>query len=62
MSLGEKIKKIREAKGISQEKLAQLAEITVSTVYKIEKDKINPSFAVVVRIAKGLGVSVGELG
>ena len=61
MSLGIKIREARDKKGLSQEKLAQKAGITASTMYKIEKDKINPTFKVVVGIAKALNISLETL-
>ena len=61
ISLGEKILKQRNKAGLTQEQLAQKSKITVSTIYKIEKNKINPSFQVLVNIADALNISVDEL-
>jgi DNA-binding XRE family transcriptional regulator len=61
MSLGNKIKEAREKAKISQDSLAKKVDITVSTIYKIETDKTNPSFQVVDKIAKALGISLDSL-
>jgi len=61
MGLGEKILKLRNAAELTQEQLAQKSKITVSTIYKIEKNKLNPSFQVLVNIADALNISLDEL-
>lgn len=61
MLLGEKIKTARKAKNLSQEKLAALVDVTTSTIFKIEKNKINPSFHIVTKICEALNISMDSL-
>jgi transcriptional regulator with XRE-family HTH domain len=63
MSLADQIKKYRRQKGLSQDKLARLAGIAFSTLAKIEAGSARqPTFDTIAKIAKGLGVSLDELG
>jgi DNA-binding XRE family transcriptional regulator len=61
MTLGEKLKEARIKAGLTQEKLARLLDVTTQTIYKLEKDKHAPSFALVKRMAEVLKVAIGEL-
>lgn len=57
-----KIKKLRENLGLSQEKLARLAEVSNNTIVNIEAGKQqNPTIETVKKIAKALDVPVEEL-
>ena len=56
------LKKLRQAKGLSQDRLAKLADATNNTIIKIEQgENINPTLATLKKIAKALGVSLDEL-
>ena len=61
MQLGEVIKKVREAKGLSQKELAISCKMDQSHYSRVENGKTDPSFSIVVRIAKALGVELHEL-
>ena len=61
MDLGGSIKKVREAKGMSQKEVALACKIDNSNYSKIENGKTDPSFSAVARIAKALGVELSEL-
>lgn len=62
MKLGDVLRQRREAKGLTQAELARKAKITDEYVSMLETGaKRNPSLAVLQRLAKALGVSVGEL-
>ncbi len=61
MKLGDAIKKVREAKGMSQKEVATTLKMDASQYSRIENGKNDPSFTVVTKIAKALGVTVGEL-
>jgi len=53
---------MREAKGLSQEKLARLADVANNTIIKIEAGKNqNPTLETLKKVAQALGVSVDEL-
>jgi transcriptional regulator with XRE-family HTH domain len=61
-TIGKNIKRLRQEKGLSQDKLSKLADLSLNTVVKIELDnRPNPTIETVQRIAKALGVSVDEL-
>ena len=56
------LRKLREAKGFSQEKLARLADVANNTIIKIEAGKNqNPTLDTLKKIAGVLEVSVDEL-
>ena len=58
----ENIRKIRLKKGLSQEKLARLADIALNTLTKIESGlSKEPTIKTIARIAGALSVSVDEL-
>lgn len=58
----EKVRKIRQEKGYSQEELARRADVTLRTITLIETGKtVNPHIETVKRIAKGLEVEESEL-
>ena len=61
-TIGKNIKKYRQEKGLSQDKLSKLADLSLNTVVKIELDESpNPTIETVQRIAKALEVSVDDL-
>ena len=61
-NIGDKIKKIRTKKGLTQDALARKAEIPYTTLTKIESNVITkPTIQTVAKIAKGLGVSIDDL-
>jgi len=56
------LRKLREARGLSQEKLARLADVANNTIIKIEAGKNqNPTLDTLKKIAGVLEVSVDEL-
>ena len=56
------LRKLREAKGLSQEKLARLADVANNTFIKIEAGKNqNPTLDTLNKISKALDVSVDDL-
>jgi transcriptional regulator with XRE-family HTH domain len=61
MQLGESIKKVRQAKHLSQKEAAAACKMDQSYYSRIENGKLDPSFSVVVRIAKALKVELHEL-
>ena len=61
-NLANNIKKLREAKGLSQEKLARLADIANNTLIKMESgENQNPTLDTLKKVAKAFGVSVDDL-
>jgi transcriptional regulator with XRE-family HTH domain len=59
--IGMKLKRVREAKGLSQATLAQRARITREYVNKLEAGRYDPTVGVLQRLAKALGVPVTAL-
>ncbi len=56
------IRRLRKKKGLSQEKLARLADISNNTLIKIEQEVAKePTITTVTKIASALGVSIDEL-
>jgi transcriptional regulator with XRE-family HTH domain len=61
-NLAKNIERLRKAKGLSQEKLARLADVANNTLIKMESgENINPTLETLKKVAKALGVSVDEL-
>jgi len=61
MAFGHAVRAIREERGISQVQLAEATGFIQSWISHVERGARNPSWSNVVRLAKGLGVSVAEL-
>jgi transcriptional regulator with XRE-family HTH domain len=60
--LGENIRKIRRKRRLTQDKLAKIADITYTSITKIETGVIkSPSVQTVAKIAKALDISLDEL-
>jgi transcriptional regulator with XRE-family HTH domain len=60
-TVGERIKLVREARGWTQEKLADEAKISRGFLSDVEKHGKNISLDLLLRIATALGASVGHL-
>ncbi len=61
IAFGQAVRRLRLAKGISQEKLAELAEIHRTYIGDVERGTRNIALVNMTRIAKALGVSLGRL-
>ena len=61
MSLGKKIKLLRQEKNWSQDELAFHAQIDGRQISRYENNKVTPSVEVVVKLAKAFEVSVDHL-
>ncbi len=60
--IAENIKKYRKKKGITQDKLSKLADITYNTIIKIESGATyNPRVETLKQIADALSVSIDDL-
>ena len=61
-TIGKNIKRLRQEKELSQDKLSKLADLSLNTVVKIELDESpNPTIETIQRIPKALDVSVDDL-
>lgn len=59
--LAANVRRLRNAKGLSRERLAVTADVAARTVASIELETGNPSLSVLSAIAAVLGVDVAEL-
>ena len=60
--IGDKVKAVRNAKGLTQDALAKKADIPYTTLTKLESNVITkPSIQTVEKIAKGLRITIDEL-
>jgi transcriptional regulator with XRE-family HTH domain len=60
--IGRNIKKYRQAKGISQDRLSKLADLSLNTVVNVESGaNPNPTIDTLIKIANALGVGVDDL-
>lgn len=61
-AIGEKIQKIRQEKKLTQEELAEKADVPYPTLIKIESNQVkNPTIKTVKKLAKALEVSIDYL-
>ncbi len=59
--LGARIKQLREERGLDQKAFAFDCEIGRTQLYMIENGKTNPRLLTLIKIAKGLEISLSEL-
>lgn len=60
--LAKNVEKLRKQKGLSQEKLARLADVANNTIIKMESgENKNPTLETLRKVAKALNVSIDEL-
>ncbi len=60
-NIADNLRQIRAKKRISQDKLAELTEISQQYICKIENEKVNPSIYVLYKISKELEITVNDL-
>ncbi len=58
---GKQLKRLRIEKGLSQEQLANDADIPINQIGRIERGEINPTLSTLNSIATALQMKVGEL-
>jgi len=62
MTIGEKIQKLRIKRRLTQEELAKKADLSYTTLIKIEGGQVqNPTIKTIQKIAKALDVSIDNL-
>ena len=59
--LGKNVRRLRQQRGLTQEKLAFEAEIDLTYIGGIERGRRNPSLLVMARIAEALSVPPAKL-
>ena len=60
-ALGAAIVELRRRGGLTQEALAERADLHVTQVGGMERGGANPSYSTLLKLAAGIGVSVGAL-
>lgn len=60
MNIGSKLKELRVLKGLTQEELADRAELSKGFISQLERDLTSPSIATLMDILQCLGTSIGE--
>ncbi|MCI8949434.1 MAG: helix-turn-helix domain-containing protein [Lachnospiraceae bacterium] len=60
MEIGAKLKELRVLKGLTQEELADRAELSKGFISQLERDLTSPSIATLMDILQCLGTSIGE--
>ena len=60
-SIGIKLMLARDNAGLTREQLSENADVEANSIYRYETGKQVPNFPTVIRLAKGLGVSVADL-
>jgi transcriptional regulator with XRE-family HTH domain len=60
-TMGEKLKMLRDAKGMTQEALAKAAGLPVGTIRNWEQNIRSPMLSTAGLVARALGVSIDEL-
>ncbi|MDD3072404.1 MAG: helix-turn-helix transcriptional regulator [Candidatus Pacebacteria bacterium] len=61
-TIGKNIKRLRHEKGISQDKLSKLADVSLNTVVKLELDQSpNPTLETIKKLAKAFSISLDDL-
>lgn len=60
MSIGAKLKELRVLKGLTQEELADRAELSKGFISQVERDLTSPSIATLMDILQCLGTTIGE--
>lgn len=55
------IREARRVSGLSQERLAELSELHMTDVGRIERGERDPGVRTLAKLAQGLGISPGDL-
>lgn len=56
-----RVRELRERKGLTQEELARMVGVTRQTIIAIEKGKYDPSLRLAFKLAKVFGVRIEDL-
>ncbi|MCX6756305.1 MAG: helix-turn-helix transcriptional regulator [Candidatus Nomurabacteria bacterium] len=59
--LGENMKKIRVAKGMTQGDICRALDVDRAYISNVESGNKNPTLSTITKLAKALGVSIDEL-
>lgn len=59
--LGERVKAIRQGKGLTLQELAHSVDKDRQSISRLEMGKVNPSYLYLTEVCKGLGIELSEL-
>ncbi len=59
--ISQRIREARDAAGLTLQELAARSGVATSTIQKVETEQMIPSVAVIIKIARGLGMHVSQL-
>jgi transcriptional regulator with XRE-family HTH domain len=59
--IGNRIRELREAKGVSQQNLAAACNFEKANLSRIEAGRTNPTISTLYRISQALGITISEL-
>ena len=60
-AFGKYVKRLREARGMTQEQLAERTDLAADTIRRLEHTDFSPSLRTLRKLCNGLGISVGTL-
>jgi transcriptional regulator with XRE-family HTH domain len=61
VKIGKNLRRVREEKLMTQQEVATAADLNLSTVMRIENDRVEPRFSTIRKLAKALDVNAREL-
>lgn len=59
--IGNRIRELRESKGISQQNLAAVCNFEKANLSRIEAGRTNPTVSTLYKISQALGITISEL-
>jgi transcriptional regulator with XRE-family HTH domain len=61
VKIGKNLRRVREERLMTQQEVATAADLNLSTVMRIENDRVEPRFSTIRKLAKALDVDAREL-
>lgn len=61
LALGQRIKSIRESKGMTLKELGHLIDKEPQSISRVEHGQINPTYIYLLKVCEGLGTNIEEL-
>jgi transcriptional regulator with XRE-family HTH domain len=61
VKIGKNLRRVREERLMTQQEVATAADLNLSTIMRIENDRVEPRFSTIRKLAKTLDVNAREL-
>ena len=61
VKIGKNLRRVREERLMTQQEVATAADLNLSTIMRIENDRVEPRFSTIRKLAKALDVNAREL-